>query len=341
MPGYVLVGSSSSTADGIPRALPLPRCCRHRTHEPTLVPQLPQPALGLLWTTLTTASSPTASPSAFCHSRAVGSIMYRFTRGSSENVSRLFPRRTSYSVLCPIAAAKGQGKNSASLQRNRGAALSTDGLERRRCILAEKPETEERLACSAWDGCRTAGEGSGARTGWARRGSPSKPITCKIVLPFWKSESWARQGQLVAMQVYSLPLMLAVACFLHASAMIEGTRQNCERHRSIHACSLPVRKKYLHDEPRESRTGEASNNTFRCCCSAARRLSQTRGVFRRAAGHVSTLDRFACASFVLGIVKSSSPCSRTLDSVGRHKGELSLILPMIDLCASEAPSGSQ
>ena len=50
MPGYVLVGSSSSTADGIPRALPLPRCCRHRTHEPTLVPQLPQPALGLLWT---------------------------------------------------------------------------------------------------------------------------------------------------------------------------------------------------------------------------------------------------------------------------------------------------
>jgi hypothetical protein len=149
--------------------------------------------------------------------RAVGfeRLQYGFTRGSSERtpVSSLsdIPTRS-----CVRLLQQTQGKNSASLLQDCNATVarpcrSTDGLERRRCMLAgKKPEAEERLACSAWDGCRTAGEGSGARTGWAsKRGSPSKPITCKIVLPFWKSESWARRGQLVATRVYSLLLLCA------------------------------------------------------------------------------------------------------------------------------------
>jgi hypothetical protein len=120
-------------------------------------------------------------------------------------------------------------------------------------LAGKMPETEERLACSAWDGCRTAGEGSGARTGWAsKRGSPSKPITCKIVLPFWKSESWARRGQLVATRVYSLLLLCApLLVFLYASAMIEGNTAEDGKgiDRLFMHVALPVRqkKKVLHE----------------------------------------------------------------------------------------------
>lgn len=132
-------------------------------------------------------------------------------------LSRLFPQRHPRGTRsCVRLLQQNQGKNSASLLQDRNATVarpcrSTDGLERRRCVLAGKGQKQK----SDWHAPRGMAaarlvKGVGrVQDGLAKRGSPSKPITCKIVLPFWKSESWARRGQLVALQVYSLLLLCA------------------------------------------------------------------------------------------------------------------------------------
>jgi hypothetical protein len=171
----------------------IPRPCRlavttQRVHEPThpcssTSSTGPWPALDVL----TTPQPVVVHHPAVCQmSQLTTALRYSSDRALSE---RLPPppsqhSATSYSVLCPIAAAAAngrRGRNSASfrvLQRNATVARPCPVDRRARAaplhMLAGKPETafwresterQQRLACSAWDGCRTAGEGSGARTG--------------------------------------------------------------------------------------------------------------------------------------------------------------------------------
>ena len=168
--------------------------CRHpaspRTHSPLFLNFLNRPLACFGCAHHTTAGSsppPRRLPDVTTRARGfTTALRYSSDRALSE---RLPPppsqhSATSYSVLCPIAAAAAngrRGRNSASfrvLQRNATVARPCPVDRRVRAaplhMLAGKPETafwresterQQRLACSAWDGCRTAGEGSGARTG--------------------------------------------------------------------------------------------------------------------------------------------------------------------------------